>query len=154
MNYNNIFNRFASQPASREVDFSNLPNMDRKIEVLENAGYKINPGTVYEVAITLKRQDNEPAFKFASRVYEYTKNESAGNEVITKNLRTWTGTAKKAWSDLGKAEKLDVLSREAGDLIKSGKFIEEVFGGSNFVAFCQWVREMSADDFETLCNTK
>lgn len=147
MNYNKIFTRFATASENQVIDFSEM-NMDQKIAYLsENSTVRIEADQKYEIQKTVKKSDYEDLTGYfkAGLSIGATAEELIAAESVCK-------TVKIAGKDLSKKDQIAVLSRGAN--IEGGKITVDRFGGANFVRFCQWVREMSSDEFEALCNSK
>lgn len=147
MDYNKIYSRFASAESKREIDFSSM-NMDEKIAYLrENSTVTIVPDQKYTVLRTVRFSDYETPEKYAIAALAIGANFA---DVASK--RDVTAEVKIAGKDLSKRDQIAVLSKGAD--ISAGKITVDRFGGDNFVNFCKWIREMSAEEFEALTNTK
>ena len=147
MDYTKIFNRFASAESTKVVEFSSM-NMDEKLAYLaENSETVINDSEKYAVNRTVRKSDYESLTDYfkAGIAIGATAEELISAESVSK-------TVKIAGKDLSKRDRITVMSRDMD--LSDGKITVARFGGSNFVNFCKWVREMSADEFETICNTK
>lgn len=147
MDYNKIFNRFASASEKRTIDFDAM-NMDEKIAYLkENSTVTIEADQKYEVSKTVKKSDYENLTDYfkAGITIGASAEELIAAESVTKSVKIYG-------KDLTKRDTINVLSKGAD--INGGQITVDRFGGSNFVNFCKWVREMGEDEFETLCNTK
>ena len=147
MNYNKIFNRFASADATKSVEFASM-NMDEKLAYLaENSDIVINDTEKYAVSRTVRKSDYESLTDYfkAGIAIGATAEELISAESVSK-------TVKIAGKDLSKRDRINVMSRDMD--LSDGKITVARFGGSNFIAFCKWVREMTAEDFEKLCNAE
>lgn len=147
MDYNKIFNRFASASEKRTIDFDAM-NMDEKIAYLrENSTVTIEADQKYEVLRTVRYSDYATDNDYMKAAVAIGAN---FGDVVAKN--DISKTVKIAGKDLSKRDTIAVLSKGAD--INGGQITVDRFGGANFVAFCKWVREMPAAEFEALCNTK
>ena len=148
-----IFNRYFSAAAVRRVNFDAL-TMDQKITALSEMGLKVDPEKDYKVSKTIKRDSYENAALYAAAVLPFINNNAAKVAEITailtndKKGHETTVTAVIKGRNLSKAQTIDVLSRDAD--IKGGEFEVSNFGGENFVAWCEWLRNLSAEEFENL----
>lgn len=143
-----IFDTFKSAPEFRTIEFANANNAD-KLEALLASGAKFEKSS-YKIARTIDRTKYESDTDFikavANRAPEKTASIFIDGKVNQTAVVNYYEIRKV--EELTTSQKIDILSRTAK--IDGGKIAVENFGGENFLQWCKWLRELTAEEFEKI----
>lgn len=143
-----IFDTFKNAPEVRQIEFASANNSD-KLEALLASGAKFDKSS-YKIARTIDRAKYESDTDFikavANRAPEKTASIFIDGKVNQTAVVNYYEIRKV--EELTTSQKIDILSRTAK--IDGGKISVENFGGENFLQWCKWLRELTAEEFERI----
>ena len=148
--YMSIFARYFSAPEFRELDFSAL-NMEQKLSALADMGLRVDADAVYPVTREIRRDKFETEPEFIQAVAKFAPEKLGPDFWPIKADAAVSVTAKIKGKDLSQRDQISVLSREMKT--DAGKIrIPNKFAGANFVAWCNWLRGLTEEEFAALQN--